>query len=710
MNAKLLIGRSSAANAEELDGAPPGNAPSRYTRKGLKTKSKVAQLFGLQLTPISGLVQLLHNPFAAAASFDSRSFYITDTKLGAVMCAQNIDFDGATAVLRQCCKVTEPRGVAVLDASTILVINGGDNCVDFWLVGSFTLLRKVAIPDAHKPHSIAVQSASKFYVTDFEQHSLKCCDSQSQWSSTITGDASKQPLRDGVVSSSSLHQPQTMAFAGSSLFVADSGNGAIRLVTNPGSMKLFLTKLREYLQSFGIPKQKEPLSVARCKEKASALSVFLEEMAENNLKRSTRGFSGEGPDGNVSEVNRSQLKWMGTGIETVESELLLLQHSHLLDKVNPSALQELVCEHFFAQMRKNNMMPTQAEYYCRRCIVLLEMLKKRMPRNYHYFTGSKAKHYLMDGAGATFRGFEYRKKLSRRKVVGGGSDWATIKEQRAELVEFQKSWGSGVKQNAVRAKTIKEDTGTKPYALSFRPERAVLVQTEGDLQVANVVESEVVQNPAAPERGRSWAQVVYRRGDFVGLSPNKEAHKLHTGSGKVWYSQLLADVVYIHQRVPKAVGSRKWVTEKKLQNVYAAMRWLEPCDVQVDGTSGVLYEWDDGDFDGPGKVEEACKANSIACTTSFVPEVGSDGVERYRLAEGEASRVGDRCLDSSSDSEPSNCSDSSDGIVDDLRIDVVEQQALELVQCLQKLMPMIVFDSAQSSGGVLFVRAYVCGR
>ena len=60
----------------------------------------------------------------------------------------------------------------------------------------------------------------------------------------------------------------------------------------------------------------------------------------------------------------------------------------------------------------------------------------------------------------------------------------------------------------------------------------MLVQTEGDLQVANVVESEVVQNPAAPERGRSWAQVVYRRGDFVGLSPNKKAHKLHTDPEK----------------------------------------------------------------------------------------------------------------------------------------------------------------------------------
>ena len=58
--------------------------------------------------------------------------------------------------------------------------------------------------------------------------------------------------------------------------------------------------------------------------------------------RSSKGLAGEGPEGNVSEVNRVQLKWMPEGLKLIEAELTLFGHQ--------SALQELVCELFFTDM------------------------------------------------------------------------------------------------------------------------------------------------------------------------------------------------------------------------------------------------------------------------------------------------------------------------------------------------------------------------
>ena len=60
------------------------------------------------------------------------------------------------------------------------------------------------------------------------------------------------------------------------------------------------------------------------------------------------------------------------GIEIITDEFDILQHTELLTKVDPAALQELVCELFFADMRKHNPMPSIIEYWWRRSASVLE--------------------------------------------------------------------------------------------------------------------------------------------------------------------------------------------------------------------------------------------------------------------------------------------------------------------------------------------------
>ena len=119
------------------------------------------------------------------------------------------------------------------------------------------------------------------------------------------------------------------------------------------------------------------MTLHRCEEAVRDLSNFFDGMATKNGGRSTRGLKGGGPEGNISEVGRSQLHWMLEGIGVIKKDFELLGRSDLIAKVNPTAMQELVCELFFADMRVNNPMPSIVEYYLRRSSVVLEGRKRR---------------------------------------------------------------------------------------------------------------------------------------------------------------------------------------------------------------------------------------------------------------------------------------------------------------------------------------------
>ena len=308
------------------------------------------------------------------------------------------------------------------------------------------MLQSLPVPNSTRLHSLVVNEESIF-VSDFDQNSVHHFNKEdSSWSHLICGDGGKHDLQDGVTSSARLYEPQGLSFAGKSLVIADSGNGAIRLVTNGSAMVPLLECIREYLASFNIPKQEQPLSLDRCEKAATKLSALFEEMALENHKRSTRGFKGEGPDGNVSEVNRSQLRWIRTGIKIIRDELTALGHADLIKEVDPVSLMELVAELFFTNMRKNNPMPSVVEYWYRRSTVTLETQKRRALRRWHYYTGVDATHYPIAEVGSCRVPIVRRGKTALKTMVDSAGQLLRVKEQRAEMALFQREFGAGAKQ------------------------------------------------------------------------------------------------------------------------------------------------------------------------------------------------------------------------------------------------------------------------
>ena len=673
LNAQQLISRSQKANAEASDGAEV--APqSNYQKRGVKTKAKVAQLFGLELVSQPASLPQLRSPFAIVADGKESVAYITDVDLNLVFCLSHIKFEEHQAVLSKCCQVEKPHGIA-LAGDYLFIVDGNAKTVKVFDKSLNQFLQDIAVVDAHSPHSLMICN-EHLWVTDYGANKLLRMElSTKLWEVVIAGDATKQKPQDGVASSATLYQPTMMAAAGSSLIVADSGNGAVRIVTQPRSLVPLFQKMQEYLASFGIPMQDSVLSVDRCKAAIKGLSEFLELMAKKNGERSTFGLNGEGYDGNFSNTNRRQLQWMlDDGLAVIEKELTLLDHTHLIKEVNPSALQEVVCEHFFSLMHKWMHMPSQIEYHDHRAKVLLENQKKRAFRSWHYFTGPKAQHYLMDAAGAMEISMEARrKKWQRRGKVQDVDEWELVRSKRSTMTSFSTDWGSGVRQSSVRARTM-EPCGTVPLSVSHVANGAAIVQNEAPLHTSRSVPPGHSDGPEHESCNRKWSVVRFKAGDFLGFKPHISERKKFGASDVVWsdviwYGRLTEDVLRVYERKPKSLGSTKFRTTSANWDAHLRLRWLAVTD---HPHPGYLYEWEDGDFGGEGIVDTQCKTSSIVCRVEFEEDIHANGVVYYHLSQEEADRAKDRIAVDSSDATDSD--GSSDGVPEDLQPDSMHKE------------------------------------
>ena len=175
-----------------------------------------------------------------------------------------------------------------------------------------------------------------------------------------------------------------------------------------------------------------------------------------------------------------------------------------------------------------------------------------------------------------------------------------------------------------------------------------------------------MHEPSSTTRnGDARAEVKFRSGDFVAATPNNRQQGDYGGSGSVWYGRLVEDIVYLHQRVPKRLGSTHWIIKSKPQSVNMKVQWLE--EMPSDTSPGILMGWHDGSLGEPGDVDDGFPAGRVLCRITVDAEIdGLDGFERYRMTQDEASRVSFESVASPSSSDDS----SSSGMEDALQTDV----------------------------------------
>ena len=275
----------------------------------------------------------------------------------------------------------------------------------------------------------------------------------------FTGKANEPGAEDGVVSSARFHSPHGIANMGSSLFICDSGNKSIRLVTNSEPLRKLSSFVYPYAKVFEIDHYRGAprFSFSEAMSVIDKLVEFFMNWGEQTRQRTSRTAT-QGPDQVLPYVTRRSFEMMHSSLTRLENLLPELGAEDLLTQIRLSALVTLMVENFFSLMRQDDPMPTQLEYGIRRGACVRE-LEKRMYRGYfHYFTSPDS---------------YYPDKLSDChpppkppiSVLEDELQKLTLKETR-ELRDFAVSFGKSVRQHTVRDKS-KEDTGHLPYPVSF---------------------------------------------------------------------------------------------------------------------------------------------------------------------------------------------------------------------------------------------------
>lgn len=265
---------------------------------------------------------------------------------------------------------------------------------------------------------------------------------------------------DGVISTAKFHSPHGIANMGQSLFICDSGNSAIRLISNAQPLQRLSSVLYPYAQVFdvdhhrGTPRYsfEESMSII------DNLVHFFTTWGQSTQERTGR-ISTQGPDQVLPYVTRRSFHMMHESLNRLHNLFSELGLEDIIKEVRFPSMVTLMVENFFSLMRKNDPMPTQLEYGIRRASCVRELEKRMYDGYFHYFTSPKS-HYpekVINSAPPTVK--------NDILDVEEGIQRLTIEETK-ELREFASAFGKSVRQHTVRDKS-KEETGHLPYEISY---------------------------------------------------------------------------------------------------------------------------------------------------------------------------------------------------------------------------------------------------
>ena len=276
----------------------------------------------------------------------------------------------------------------------------------------------------------------------------------------VAGSSNESGDMDGVVSSATLHSPHGLETFGRTLFVCDSGNKAIRMITNGKPFKKLSDVFYKYAELFNLDHYRGPprFSFDQGISIIDNVVAFLLTWGEETRERTGRTAT-QGPDQIIPHCTRRSFQLIHSSLVKLKNLLTELGEEDLVNQILFSALTTLIVENFFSLMRQQDSMPTQLEYGIRRAACIRELEKRMHSGHFQYFTGPKS--YYPNKVLNT------PPPIPQAIVDAVQSDLQNLSlEEKKTLREFAISFGRSVRQHTVRDKS-KEETGQLPYPISF---------------------------------------------------------------------------------------------------------------------------------------------------------------------------------------------------------------------------------------------------
>lgn len=413
-----------------------------------------------------------------------------------------------------------------VDATVCFVADAGNRCI--WTIHNSKLCHQVATP-MFAPSGLCVWN-SLLLVSSPQHHALFSADVEVLLSEDASGvrwtcvaGADHEPERvDGMLGNVRLRSPTGLATAGRSVFIADTGNRSVRLITFCAPMKKLLENMRKLTAAYGLLRGQDTVHNATCLRGTLRLVCEVDKYLQDwEIYASTRvgkpRRSLNGPQGIVSRQVRRAVQMAVVSLGAI-SRLLSLRTSeaHLLDTLNPAAFTTRNCEVFFSIIMRNlATAPTVSEYALRRARVVAEAQKRLGTTSFSY-AGPRRAHYSDETKFARPRVVHEVELVALRKAARQEVPPLPIATTTA-IRYFERHFGRGVSQLRVRAGT-KASLGSKPDATWFFAKAAV-----GAADFSSAQPPALSDTSSAASHAVTAVSILFREGCYLALKTGKKA-------------------------------------------------------------------------------------------------------------------------------------------------------------------------------------------
>lgn len=300
-----------------------------------------------------------------------------------------------------------------------------------------------------RAYDLAIASSGEVSLTDVEARKIGII-INSHDVVYVVG-SGKEETSDGYQETISFVQPTGLCSEGRSLYVADTGAGALKLITKPRPMARLLESVSALYTSHGI--HSPATSIEDCVASLNKTTAYFETAIKEAKESSGGRKTVEGPHRVRSSKTVQRVRMTVEALKNIKKNVLSVNSAYV-SHIQPKSLVSLIVEHFNSKMREIYEVPTVLQYTYQFPDAVQETVKRVTNCGFSYFTSRGSYYEVPEGMVA----FDEMPKIPRPpKTPGSQGDIELLRK-------WANDYGKATRQLSVRAKSTKDNPGTLPIS------------------------------------------------------------------------------------------------------------------------------------------------------------------------------------------------------------------------------------------------------
>lgn len=302
-----------------------------------------------------------------------------------------------------------------------------------------------------RAYGVAISHSGDTFFTDVDAHKIgKLLKGSTCLAEYTMGSEGEEP-HDGCDKTAVFVQPTGLCTEGDSLYLTDTGAGALKLISPTNPIANFLKHVRLLYSSHGI--HSPPASLQTATRLLDEATQYFEAAVEEAKVSAGSRKTVEGPHGVPSSKTVASIRMTLEALRGIERELKSVNPAYI-NHVNPKSLVTLIVEHFNSKMREVYEVPTVLQFSHQFPAAVEETVKRTTNCGFNYFTSRKSYYEVPEDMIA----FEELPDIPRPPKKHGTQGELSL------MRKWANEYGRSARQLSVRAKSTKDNPGTLPVS------------------------------------------------------------------------------------------------------------------------------------------------------------------------------------------------------------------------------------------------------